>query len=366
MQSKSNSIYFAARQRALREAPGARKLSALIVTKPENVFYLTGFRGSAGVLVWTPEGNTLLVDPRYTLQAREQAHGAEVVEVKDGLLRGAGKRLKKLRPKRAGFEDQFLTCAAFESLRKESPGSIRWKPAAGLIEDLRVVKDEWEIGQIRAACRLTSEVFEEVIRELRPGVSEQDLSAELEFRMRQAGAEGMAFETIVASGPRAALPHASASAKLLGPGEWVIFDLGAVTDGYLADMTRTFYMGRPPRRMRSLYEAVLAAQERALGTLRSGVRAQEVDATARRALKRRGLEKFFTHSTGHGVGIEIHERPRLGKGEKTRIAAGTVLTVEPGIYLEGSGGIRIEDTALVGENGAEILTAARKDRWWIE
>lgn len=366
MQTETNSNYFEARQQALLEKIDDRKLSALVVTKPENIFYLTGFRGSAGAAIWARGGNILLVDPRYTLQAREQAYGMEVAEVRDGLLRGAGKRLKKLRGKGVGFEESFLTCAQFQILRKQAPLSLVWKGAGGIVENLRTVKDDLEIQQIRKACQLTSEVLEETAQQLRPGIQERDLSAELEFRMRRQGAEGMAFETIVASGSRAALPHAHASAKLLGPGEWVIFDLGAVCGGYMADMTRTFYLGRPPRRMRSLYQSVLAAQEQAIETLRAGVKAQDVDAAARRTLKRRGLDKFFTHSTGHGVGIEIHERPRLGKGEKTKIPVHSVLTVEPGIYVESVGGIRIEDTLLVSEKGSEILTPARKDRWWIE
>jgi len=363
---ESNSKYFEVRQKALRQRMATRKLPLLMVTKPANIFYLTGFRGSAGITIWSDSEALLLVDPRYTLQAQEQALGVEVVEVRDGLLRAAGRWFKKRREKRAGFEESFLTWVEFQALRRGSPAAMKWLPAGSLLENLRMVKDDLEISQIRKACRLTAEVYEEIAGEVRPGISEKDIAVELEFRMRRRGAEGAAFETIVASGARAALPHARASAKLLGPGELVILDLGAILGGYMADMTRTLYLGAPDRRVRLLYRSVLSAQERAMEDLQAGVKAQEVDAAARRSLARQGLADRFTHSTGHGVGIEIHEPPRLGKSEKKRIPAGAVVTVEPGIYLKGFGGIRIEDTVLVTETGNEILTRAAKDRWRIE
>ena len=306
----------------------------------------------------------LLVDPRYTLQARDQAHGAEVAEVRDSLLRAAVRQLRKAGCRTVGFEDSFLTVAEFQLLRREGGSSLEWQPSDGLIEDLRVVKDDLEIGLIRQACRLTARVFQQVARKANPGVSELDLAAELEFRMRRQGGEGAAFESIVASGRRGALPHAAPSANLLGPGELVIFDFGAIVGGYCSDMTRTLYLGEPNRRMRMLYEAVKEAQQAAVERLRDGAQAGDVDAEARRRLAKRKLAGFFTHSTGHGVGIEIHERPRIAKSEKYRIPARAIVTVEPGIYLEGLGGIRIEDTVLVGEAGPEVLTGAPKDEWF--
>ncbi|MGH9344149.1 MAG: M24 family metallopeptidase [Terriglobia bacterium] len=366
MKAKPDSRFFDARQRRLRAQLDTRGLPFLVVTKPANVFYLTGFRGSAGVVVFGPSDAMLLVDPRYTIQAAEQARGAEVKEVTVGLFHAAGRRLQKLRARRIGFEDAHLTVGEFRRLRKEGPPDAAWKPAGGVIEDLRVVKDDHEIEQVRSACRLTSEAFEEVLPQVRPGVLERDLASELDFRMRRKGADGTAFETIVASGPRAALPHARPLAKPLKAGELVIFDLGAILGGYAADMTRTVYLGVPGKRVRFIYQAVLEAQQEAIRALHPGMKAGKVDAAARRGLAAKKLDKFFTHSTGHGVGIEIHERPSIGKREQSSISAGSIVTVEPGIYIEGFGGIRIEDTVLVGAAGVEILTPAAKDRWWLE
>jgi Xaa-Pro aminopeptidase len=227
------------------------------------------------------------------------------------------------------------------------------------------VKDATEIAQISKAGSITRGAFEEILALVRPGVREWDLAAEIEYRMRRRGAEGAAFETIVASGPRGAIPHARPSSKLLQENELVIFDLGAILGGYAADMTRTLFLGKPNRQIRGYYSAVLGAQERAMGRVRAGTSAGTVDATARRALGRRSLGRYFTHSTGHGVGLEVHEKPRLGRGEKDRLKSGCVVTVEPGIYMEGLGGIRIEDTVLVGPERPEILTPASKSDWCI-
>jgi Xaa-Pro aminopeptidase len=228
-----------------------------------------------------------------------------------------------------------------------------------------MVKDKAEIAQIREAARVTSLVFEGVKRMVEPGVAEADLAAEIDHRFRQHGGEGAAFATIVASGPRSAFPHARSSAKLLKKNELVIFDLGAIISGYAADMTRTVYLGKPDPRTRRMYEAVLSAQRLAIDAVKPGHSAGKVDSAARRALASRGLSRFFTHSTGHGLGLEIHEKPRLGRGVQQRLVAGNVVTIEPGVYQEGFGGVRIEDTVLVQDGGAEILTAAPKEDWII-
>jgi len=365
MQPNTQSHPFSERQERLRALLEAQKLPLLVVSNPLNIFYLTGFRGSAGAAVFCEAGAVLWVDPRYTLQAYDQAQGVDVIEEKGVLLKAAGRWLERKRFKLAGYDDGYLTCAVYRQLRGWAPSNLRLKPAGGLVEELRCVKDASEIECIRQAGSLTASVFEELRQQIRPGARESDLAAEVEYRMRRGGADGAAFETIVASGPRAAWPHARASSKLLKKSELVIFDLGAILRGYAADMTRTIYLGAPSQRVRSLYNAVLEAHRWALEAALAGETTGNVDAAARRVLRLRRLEKFFTHSTGHGVGLEIHEKPRLARGERFRLQAGCVVTVEPGVYLQGLGGIRIEDTVLVGAGKPEILTPAPKDDWFI-
>ncbi len=340
-----------------------RGLQALLVTHPPNIFYLTGFRGSAGALLVAPELSLLWVDPRYTVQARAEARGADVVEARYGLLRAVGRWLDRHPIRIVGYEEQHLTCAGLQTLKQQAKRQHIWKPAGLLLEKLRTVKDETEVAFIRLAGQLTAQVLEEVRLEIRPGVREADLAAEVEYRLRRHGAEGTAFETIVASGERAALPHARASSKPLQKGELVILDLGAILGGYAADMTRTFHVGEARRRARRVYRAVREAQGAALARLRHGAAAWEIDAAARHVLGRYGLSGYFTHSTGHGVGLEVHELPRLGQTVRTKLKAGFVVTVEPGVYIEGCGGVRIEDTVLVTATGCEILTPAPKDPW---
>jgi len=343
-----------------------QRLSSLLVTNLTNIAYLTGFRGSAGIALFTSCEGVLWVDPRYALQAQEQARSVEVLEERKGLLKAVGERLKRNKDRRVGYEDAHLTCADFSRLQQGVGRRVSFVRATGLVEQLRAVKDEQEVAKIRGAGRITVEVFGKVLEGVRPGVSESDLGAEIEYLMRKKGGEGVAFETIVASGARAALPHARASRKLLRENELVIFDLGAILAGYAADMTRTVYLGEPSRRVRSLYNAVVEAQEKAARSALPGARAGDVDRVARRTLAARGVARLFTHSTGHGVGMDTHEMPRLARGEKARLQTGHVVTIEPGVYLQGWGGIRIEDTVLVGPAGPEVLTPAPKDQWILE
>jgi Xaa-Pro aminopeptidase len=365
MTSKQFSTPFRARQERLRALIETRGVPSILVTHLPNIRYLTGFTGSAGVLLMGPRQGNLWVDPRYTLQARGEAESVEVIEEKEGILKGAATWLKKNGVSAVTFEASTLTYSHFKLMCKETGNSVELRPAGEMIEELRIVKDRGEIDAIRKAGIVTVEVFTELLPQIRPGVMERDLAAEIEYRMRKKGAEGAAFETIVASGPRSAYPHARSSSKALHECELVIFDLGAILNGYAADMTRTVFLGEPTRRARSLYSAVLKAQEGAIRTVQDSTRTGDVDSAARRILAKHGLARYFTHSTGHGVGLEIHERPRLGKGETTSLRSGSVVTVEPGVYLEGYGGIRIEDTVLVGPDGPEILTPAAKNNWII-
>lgn len=364
MVQETHSRHLTIRRERLWSQLEARKIPALLLTNLTHIFYLAGFRGSAGVALVAPDRNILWVDARYTLQAREQARGFEVREARGNLLKAAAGWVRRKGLRRVGYEDSSLTAREFLFLKQEAGQKVRWVPAGTLVEDLRVVKDAVEIEWIRKACALTVEVFEAVRGKIQPGIRERDLAAEIEYRMKRKGADGFAFETIVASGARSAWPHAHPSAKSLEKGDLVIIDLGAILAGYAADMTRTLYLGKPGLRVRRLYTAVRDAQQAAVAMSRVGRSAGEVDRVAREVLRRKKLESYFTHSTGHGVGLEIHEKPRLGRGGKTRLEEGCVVTVEPGVYLEGLGGIRLEDTVLVTAGTPQVLTPAAKDHWY--
>jgi Xaa-Pro aminopeptidase len=339
----------------------AERLDCFVVTHLPNIFYLCGFTGSAGALVVSPAGATLLTDSRYTIQAREEIRGAAARIVRGSQNAAIGEETRGRGKTRAGFESAHLTVAQHAHLARAAGQKVEWVGLPGAVEQLRMVKDPEELVRMRAAARLVSEVFEELVPLAKPGVREIDLAAEADFRMRRKGASGPAFDTIVASGKRAALPHAHPSSKPLGKNELVVFDLGAILAGYCSDLTRTVFLGRAPARIRTWYRAVLEAQEAAREALRAGVSAGSVDAAARRILRRYGLERRFIHSTGHGLGIEVHEAPRLGRNEKARITAGNVVTLEPGVYVEGIGGIRVEDDVLVLAKGTEVLTTVNRD-----
>jgi len=348
----------------LRFAFSELRADALLVTHLPNVLYLTGFTGSAGLLLVEREGSVLFTDSRYTLQAREEVSGASVRTAKRGLVRAAGERIGVLRRDRRvqlAYAPSQLTVAQKTTLEKHAAGRLRWVPADNLVERLRAVKDADELSRMREAAELISRVFEQSLEILRPGRRETEVAAELELRMKQSGARGPSFETIVASGPRAAWPHARPSSNRLKKSELVVLDQGAILRCYCSDMTRTVYLGRSPRKIREMYRAVLEAQAAAKAVVEPGVTAEKVDLAARRVLKGHGLEKFFTHSTGHGLGLEVHEMPRIGRGEKTVLEAGMVITIEPGIYIDGLGGIRIEDDVVVTAHGAQDLTTAPRE-----
>ena len=337
------------------------RADALVVTHPPNLFYLTGFTGSSGALLVEPRRATLFTDGRYTTQAEQEAPECRVHTARGPLLLAVGKQLRRPNKARVVFDPLRLSVAESRTLRQAAGPTNRWIARGGLIEELRAVKEPMEIELMRQAARLGCEVFEEVVRLVKPGVRELELAAEIEYRMRRKGANRAAFDTIVASGPRAALPHAQPTERRVGRNELVVLDLGAILAHYCCDLTRTVYLGRAPSRMRRWYEAVRQAQEAAREALRPGVAAGEVDAAARRVLKRLGLARRFVHSTGHGLGLEVHEEPRLARGQKQIIQAGNVVTLEPGVYVQGAGGIRIEDDVAVFADRTEILTNAPRE-----
>jgi Xaa-Pro aminopeptidase len=352
---------YRARTSELRRALRASKLDALLVTSPANWYYLTGFTGEAGVLVIEPGATSLVTDGRFTVQAEQELQEVSLVLQKDGLYATCGRLLRQKKHRRVGFASDQLTVAQLEALRGASGRAVRFEKTAGLVEGLRARKSPAEIARMRRAAALADEVVERAIRMLKPGVREIEIAAEIDYQMRRRGASRTAFETIVAFGDRSALPHARPTAKRLKKNELAVLDLGAILDHYCSDITRTVYVGKAPARVRLWYRAVREAQEAALASVAAGRSCGEVDAAARGVLAAHRLDQYFVHSTGHGLGLEVHEDPRLAKGQKTQLASGNVVTIEPGLYVAGVGGIRLEDDVAVLEGGREVLTRASRD-----
>jgi Xaa-Pro aminopeptidase len=352
---------YARRTHELQKLLRRDSLDALLVTSPADWYYLTGFTGEAGTLIVAPRNVTLVTDGRFTVQAAEELRGVTVVEQKEGLYRSCGELLKNLRCRRVGFDPNQVTVGQSQLLRKAAGKTTRFQEAAGLVANLRARKDATELAQMRKAAILASEVVEYAVGLLKPGVREFEVAAEIEYQMRRRGASGAAFESIVAFGARAALPHARPTAKRLRKNELVVLDLGAILGKYCSDITRTVYVGRAPARVRLWYQAVLEAQAAAIHAIGPGKSGGEVDAAARGVLAAYRLDQYFVHSTGHGLGLEVHEQPRLAKGQKTQLALGNVITIEPGVYIAGVGGIRIEDDIVVHEGRNEVLTRASRD-----
>jgi len=344
----------------LRHAMRARGLDAMLVSSPAGIRYLSGFTGSSGFCVVTHRGAWCLTDPRYRLQVREEAAGVRPVVVRGGFASAIARRRLLRGCRWAGVEEGDLTFAAYRGLRKESAPCLL-KPAGEVLSHLMGRKDAAEIRTLRRAVEISDEVFRDVVALLRPGMTERDIAAEISYRQRLAGADGDAFDAIVASGWRSALPHARATGKRIRSGEIVLLDFGCSVGGYHSDMTRTVVLGRARRSVRILYQVVLRAQEAGLAALRAGRAAQEVDAVVRRAITREGYGRYYPHSTGHGIGLRVHEQPRLAPASRDRLEAGNVVTVEPGIYIPEQGGIRIEDMALVTETGSILLTTSSKE-----
>jgi Xaa-Pro aminopeptidase len=335
-------------------------LEGFLVTHPANLRYLCGYTGSNGLLLFLGGRPVFFTDGRYTQQAREEVEGARVVIAKGPLLDAAGRLISAMKSATIGFEADLTTVAAASQFRKLVHKKIAWKPTSGLIMRQRLIKDAGELKVIREAVNLGAAVYESAVHSIQPGTRESEVAGRLEFAARQAGADGMSFDTIVAGGKRSALPHGRATSQPLPRRGFVVVDSGVVLDGYCSDMTRTVHIGRASREERGWYSAVLEAQVAAIATVKAGVAAGKVDAAARSVLRRAKLDRYFTHSTGHGVGLEIHEPPRLGREQQEELQPGMVITIEPGVYIPEKGGIRIEDMVLVTNAGCEILTAVDK------
>ncbi len=352
---------YSARQARLREALAGKNVDALLVTHLPNVRYLCGFTGSAGLLLVAARKSVFITDGRYREQAAHEVHNARVWVPKGGLLEAAAKVTGALMLKTVAIEADHMPVATRDKLARLLPSGTRARSLSGTVEALRLIKDNAEIELLRRAVLLGSKLFKTVLREIRPGSPEVAASAELEYAARRAGADAMSFETIVAAGPRSALPHGRASSQPIPRNGFVVLDFGVILAGYCSDMTRTVHVGRPSARERAIYEAVLEAQQAGLDAVRPGVAVSNVDLAARSVLRRAGFGKYFTHSTGHGVGLEIHEPPRLGKGQRELLRPGMVVTIEPGVYVPGLGGVRIEDMVAVTNTGREVLTPTPKE-----
>jgi Xaa-Pro aminopeptidase len=348
-------------------AARAAGVDCLLVTHLPDVRYLCGFTGSNAALVLADGRSVLFTDGRYTAQAKAEAIGIRVVIAKKPAVIAACEWIESAGMKRCGFDAAQTTVAALEAMRKAVSAKVRrgiFQPVGPLVAALREVKDEQEIAAMRKAALLGCRLFDGMLSYMQLGLTEVAVAAELEHAARLAGAEAMSFETIVASGARSALPHGRATQAKLPKRGFVTLDFGVVVDGYCSDMTRTVHIGKALPGEREVYDAVLEAQEAGVAKIAPGVAASEIDEAARSVLRRAGLDKYFSHSTGHGVGLEIHEGPRLAAKQTQVLQHGMVVTVEPGVYMPGKFGVRIEDMVLVTATGGEILTPSVKA--WIE
>jgi Xaa-Pro aminopeptidase len=356
---------FPARQEKLREHLATTRFDGLLVSHLPNIRYLCGFTGSAGLLLVEQGGSVFFSDVRYDAQAHEEVKGAKVVIGRKAPLQAVGEflagRRKRMRGWTIGIEAEHFTVAEKKRLTKLRPSGVALKDAPSIVERARLVKDEDELKRIRAAVALGAKIFERALEVLRPGVKEVEVAAEMELTARRGGAEAMSFPTIIASGPRSALPHGRASDHAIRPGGFVVCDFGVILSGYCSDQTRTVWVGTAQHEARQAYEAVREAQQAAINAVRPGIAVGEVDSAARKVLRKAGLVRYFTHSTGHGVGLEIHESPRVADLQTEILQPGMVITIEPGVYFPGKWGVRIEDMVAVTAGGCEVLTPTSKE-----
>lgn len=349
------------RIKRLRKKLDQENLDLLLVTALPNIRYLCGYTGSNGILLVSKDKAVFLTDFRYKEQVKKEVKGAEIkIPQRElfstlpeiGLLKG--KRIK------AGFEEKYLTFQLYQRLKTLLP-QVLWVPTENLVESLLVTKDEEEIKKIKKAADISAKAYQEILPFFRPGTKELDIAAELEYRIRRNGGSGSAFEPIVASGLRSAMPHARASSKTLKKGEFVTLDFGASYDGYVCDITRTVVLGNATPRQKKIYNLVLKAQTRAVESARSGMKGFELDKVGRDIIKKAGYQKYFGHGLGHGIGLLVHDSPGINTKSQEVLKPGMVITIEPGVYIPGWGGVRIEDDVLITRNGCKVLTQIERE-----
>jgi Xaa-Pro aminopeptidase len=344
----------------LREALANEGLDAILITQPENCCYLSGFTGSAGVLLISQDQAVLATDFRYYEQVEKQAPDFRLAKITDKFEPLLPELVHQVGAKRVGFESVHLTVDQHQEWQKVAE-DFELVPTKELVEGIRTVKDEDELDRIRKAIALADEAFAHIVSFIEPGMAEKEVAWELEVFMRTHGAEKMAFNIIVGSGPNGAMPHATVSERMIRVGEPIVMDLGAVIEGYHSDLTRTICVGRPDDKFREIYGIVLEAQYAAEQGIKPGMIGKEADSIARKVIEEAGHGENYGHGLGHGVGLAVHEKPGVGRLSEDVLKPGMVFTVEPGIYLPGWGGVRIEDMVIMREDGVEVLTQASKD-----
>ncbi|MBN1254474.1 MAG: aminopeptidase P family protein [Deltaproteobacteria bacterium] len=341
-----------------------KDVEGILFLSPENIRYLTGFSGSEGYLIVKENANLLLVDSRYITQAHEETQGCRIALLEQD-IKGLREHIAPLIVKRLGFEAQSISVALFEQLRKEMKG-VRLIPVMEDLERLRGLKTPEEIAAIKKAITIAEGAWNKVMEMIGSKVREDEVALELEHSMRKAGSEGIAFDCIVASGPRSALPHAQPTSRPFQEGDFILFDFGARYGGYCSDESCTVVLGQATEEQRRIYGIVKDAHDRAIERIKPGITLAEIDAAARDHITKAGHGPHFGHSTGHGVGLAIHEWPRVGKNSQDVAEVGMIFTVEPGIYIPGLGGVRIEDMVLVTADGCEVLTTISKDLLMVD
>ena len=343
----------------LRESLVEKGLDAILITNEYNRRYMTGFTGTAGVAIVSHNDAVFITDFRYTEQAAEQVKDFRIVQQTGTIISEVASQAEAMNIKTLGFEKETLTYGMYELYNNALKADLM--PVSGLIEKIRLIKTEQEINIIKVACEIADHAFTHILEFIKPGRTELEVSNELEFFMRKHGAAGSSFDIIVASGIRSALPHGVATNKVIEKGDFVTLDFGALYNGYISDITRTVAVGQPSEKLVEMYEVVLESQLLALEKVGPGMTGIEADAVARDYLKSKGYGEAFGHSTGHGIGLEVHEGPGLSFRSETVLEPGMTVTIEPGVYLPGIGGVRIEDDILITETGNEILTHSTKE-----
>ncbi|EMT40394.1 Xaa-Pro aminopeptidase [Thermoanaerobacter thermohydrosulfuricus] len=341
----------------LRELMKEKDIEAFVIYKFVNVTYITGFTGDDSVALVTHDKAIFITDGRYTEQAQKEVKDFEVIEHKTGIKEVLKEYIKTLEIKKLAFEEN-ISYGQYRELKEHL--EIELIPQANLVETLRMVKDEEEIENIKKAQNITDRAFEHLLKFIKVGMTEKEVALELEYFMKKQGAEDLSFDTIVASGKRSSLPHGKASEKVIEKGDFVTIDFGCKVGGYCSDMTRTIVIGKASEKQKEIYNIVLEAQQKAIDNIRAGITSKEADLLARSVIEEKGYGQYFSHSLGHGVGLEVHEAPSLSFKKEEILKEGAIVTVEPGIYIPDFGGVRIEDMVLLKEDGVINLTKSPK------